>query len=116
MEQGLEIKDEIHKLDQAEQSARDCAVGKRDVQAGMNGGRFWCERFLYGLNCCQETISPAGERFYVPWAGRGISQGFAHFIDGGVETVIEIYEGIGGPQFLAKFFAGDDFTRALQQE
>src|SRR5262249_32560993 len=49
------------------------------------------------------------------WVVRRITQSFANLVDGGVEAVVEVYEGVGGPERLAHFFAGDDFAWPRQQ-
>jgi len=67
---------------------------------------------MYGSD---ESVSAAGEGFDVAGSGGGISQGFADLVDGGVETVVEVDEGVGGPEFLLQLFAGDDLAGMVQQ-
>jgi len=83
---------------------------RRSRGRGLEGRRRW-PTILYGSD---EAISTAGQRFDVARAGRGISQGFAHFVDGRVQAVIEVDERIGGPEFLLQLFAGDDFSGTFQ--
>ena len=56
--------------------------------------------------------------FYVDADGRLtknlISESFAHLVDGGVQAVVEVDEGIGGPEFLLQLFACDEIAGALQ--
>ena len=44
-----------------------------------------------------------------------ISQRLANLVDGRVDAVIEVDEGILGPEFLVQLFTGHDFSRILQQ-
>jgi hypothetical protein len=60
------------------------------------------------LHRSDETVSAAGEGFDVARAGSGVSESFAHLVDRGVQAVVEVDEGVGGPEFLLQFFAGDD--------
>ena len=54
-----------------------------------------------------ETVAAAWEGFDVDGGIGGIIEGFAEFIDGGVEAMVEINEGVAGPETGAKFFPGD---------
>ena len=63
-----------------------------------------------------EPVSPPGEGFNVTGAGGRVSKGLADFVDGRVEAVVEIDEGIGGPEFLLQVFARNDFASALEQQ
>src|SRR5579863_4403702 len=68
------------------------------------------------LDWGDEAVSAAGEGFDIAGARSGIPESFADLVYGGVEAVIEIDEGIGGPEFLADFFAGDDVAWALEEQ
>src|SRR5258708_18642215 len=62
-----------------------------------------------------EAISATGQRLDVLGAERRIAQAFAELIYGRVQAMVEVHEGIGGPQFLAQIFAGHHFSMALQK-
>ena len=68
------------------------------------------------MNFRDEAVAAAGQGFDVAGAGGGISEGLADLVDGGVEAMVEVDEGVGGPEFLLQFFAGDDFSGALEQQ
>jgi hypothetical protein len=63
-----------------------------------------------------ETVSAAGERLYIAWTGGGIAEGFPYFIDRGIQAVIEVDEGVGGPEALLDLFAGDDFSGSFEEQ
>src|SRR5439155_4161576 len=114
--QGGDVEGQVHDLDQREETAGDRPRGGGDFEFGMHcdrrdrrvcGWRDPCtvsdnfvflqrriSRFVrsYGSN---EPISAAGERFHVARAGGGVSQGFAYLVDGGIQTVVEVDEGVG---------------------
>jgi hypothetical protein len=69
-----------------------------------------------GFHWRNESISPPRERLDVARTGRRISQGFPQLVHGRIQAVIEIHEGVSGPQFLAHLLASDQVTAALQQE
>src|SRR6266702_2465916 len=46
---------------------------------------------------------------------RGVAKRLPQSLDCIVNTVIEVYEGVGRPNILPQFLAGDDFARALQE-
>jgi hypothetical protein len=46
----------------------------------------------------------------------GVVQRSAEFVDRDIEAVIEVDEGIGGPEACAKLFTTNDFPRPLQKD
>jgi hypothetical protein len=46
---------------------------------------------------------------------RRISQGLAQFLDGMVQAVVELDEGVGGPEPGSQVFSRDNFARTLDQ-
>ena len=52
------------------------------------------------MNFRNEAVAAAGQGFDVAGAGGGIAEGLANFVDGGVEAVVEVDEGVGGPKLL----------------
>lgn len=62
-----------------------------------------------------ETVAAAGERFDEARRFRRIAKRLAHFLDRGVEPVLEIDERVGFPQPFAELFAGDDLAGAREQ-
>ena len=74
------------------------------VSAGRDG---------YGRD---ETIATAGQGLDEARAIGGVAQCVAKALDGGVETVVEIDKGVGGPESGAELLACDELTRILQQD
>ena len=68
------------------------------------------------LHGCDKPIPATGQRFDIAWTGRRIAQHFPKLVHGGVETVVEIHEGVGGPEFLAQLLASHHVASALQQQ
>ena len=73
-------------------------------------------RMDVSVNFRDEAVAAAGQGFDVAGSGGGVSEGLADFVDGGVEAVVEVDEGVGGPELLLQLFAGDDFSGALEQQ
>jgi hypothetical protein len=46
---------------------------------------------------------------------RCVPKGFADAVHGGIQAVLEVSEGVGGPEFLLQLFAGDQFSGAKEQ-
>ena len=67
---------------------------------------------LQGL---QEAIAAARQSFDELRMIGGIAKRFANLIDGGIEAIVEIHEGVGGPQFPPQIVAGDDLAGNFQQ-
>ena len=62
-----------------------------------------------------EAITTAGQSFNEPWIVGGIVQRLAQFLDGVVQALVEIHEGIGRPDSFLEFFAGNHFTGMLEE-
>jgi hypothetical protein len=62
-----------------------------------------------------ETVTASGHCLNEARALSGIAEGFADLVDGFVESVIEIYEGIRGPQSALEFIAGHQLAWPGQQ-
>ena len=63
-----------------------------------------------------EAIAATGQGFDEARAVGGIAKSFAELVNRGIQTVVEINKGVGGPDLSAKLFAGDDFAGPLQQK
>jgi hypothetical protein len=68
------------------------------------------------LHWSEKTVAATGERLNEARVFRGIAEGIAEALDGSIETVIEINEGVGWPQFGTQFFSRDQFARAGQEQ
>ncbi len=64
---------------------------------------------------CNEAVAKAGKRLYVARRVSGVLERLANFVDGHVETMVEIDEGIVRPEFLSKLLSGDHFPSPFQQ-
>lgn len=62
-----------------------------------------------------EAVAEAREGFNEAWAGGGVAQQLAEFVDGGVEILIVVDVGIG-PEAFAKGFARDDAAGILEEQ
>jgi hypothetical protein len=60
-------------------------------------------------------VTAAGESFDEARTFRRVAQYFADFVDGGVEVVIDVDEGVGPEAFL-QFFAAEDIAGAFEQD
>jgi hypothetical protein len=63
-----------------------------------------------------ETISALGESFDEAGIVGFVREGVAEFVDGGVEAVFEIDEGVFGPEAFLELLAGDDNAGLLQKD
>src|SRR5579884_3405628 len=68
------------------------------------------------LDRCNETVASARLGFDETRVRGGVAQRFAQLVDSSIQAVVEIDEGIGGPEAVAEVFAGDDIARALEQD
>ena len=66
------------------------------------------------LDRCNKPISPSRQSLDKPRVLRRVPQHFANLIDGCVEVVIDVNEGVG-PEALLQFVATYYFTRSLQK-
>ena len=62
-----------------------------------------------------EAIAPARQRLDEPRVLGRVAEHLAQLLDRRVEGVIEIDEGVGGPEPLAHRLAGDHLARALEE-
>jgi len=62
-----------------------------------------------------EAIPATWDGFDVLRSGRGIAERFAQPLDGRVHAVLEVDEGVVGPEPLAQFLARHDAPRASEQ-
>src|ERR1700730_10032922 len=62
-----------------------------------------------------EAVAAPSEGFDENGSFRGVAQGIAQALDGGVEAVIEIDEGFGRPEFAMQLLASDAFAGPLEQ-
>jgi hypothetical protein len=72
----------------------------------------WIRRAIDWSN---ETIATSSERLDEHWSVRRFAQRIAQPLDGGIQAMIEVNEGILRPEFAAQFFSGNDFSRAFKQ-
>ena len=63
----------------------------------------------------KEPVAAPGQRFNEARIRRRIAQRFAQFVDGRVESIVEIDIRVGGPQPAAQVIACDDGAGLLQQ-
>jgi len=69
-----------------------------EVRAGRGAGRDGSDK----------AVAAFGESFDEARVVGFVGEGVAEFVDGGVEAVFEIDEGIFGPEALLELLAGDD--------
>lgn len=70
----------------------------------------------FALYLADEPISALGQRFNVAGHVGFVAERLAKFLDGGVETVVEINKCVGGPQALTQFVARHQLPALLQQD
>jgi hypothetical protein len=63
----------------------------------------------------QKTVSAASECFNEAGIFGGITEGVAQALDGGVQAVVEIHEGVGRPEPAPQLFPGKNFTGTLEE-
>jgi hypothetical protein len=63
-----------------------------------------------------ETVPSSSERFNENGRLRRFAQRIAQPLDGGIETVIEVNEGVRRPKPIAKVFAGNQLAGMLQKQ
>src|SRR5439155_22783410 len=62
-----------------------------------------------------EPIAASSDGLHVPGIGRGVRQRTAHFTNGIVQPIVEVDEGVGRPEPLAKLLSRDDVAWPLQE-
>ena len=92
--------------------------GNRD--GGGNRDRCWCGLLSLWLDRNlrrplrfdrkDETVAELGEGLDVAGLGGGIVEDGAKLLDRGVEAVLEVDKGVGGPELLVKLIAANDFA------
>src|SRR5215470_9357270 len=82
--------------------------GFRFVSASIGG---------YGdpFNRCKKAVTAAGQGFDISRLFCRIAQRFTQLIHGGIQSVVEIYEGVGRPKPSPQFFASDQLPRFGQE-
>ena len=80
---------------------------------GFNGDRFCSASPPYTdpgfltsdprVDGCDETVTPALQGFHKPGLIGGIAQCLAQAVDGVVQPVVEVGEGVGRPESLVQF-------------
>src|SRR6185369_1515573 len=63
-----------------------------------------------------ESIAAARQRFYEPRRFSRIAERLAQALHRSVDAVVEVDDGVAGPELLAKLLAGDEIARMLQKE
>jgi len=63
----------------------------------------------------EETVATLRKCFDKTRCLGGVVEGGAYFVDGGAEAVVEIDEGIRGPQFVADLISGDDLAGTFEK-
>ena len=64
---------------------------------------------------CDETVAALGDRFDVDGSIGEVAEGVAELHHRGVEAVVEIDEGVGGPENAAEVFAADELAGVLEK-
>jgi hypothetical protein len=62
-----------------------------------------------------EAVAPARQSLDVPRLFGGVAERLADPIHCRIQPMLEITEGLGGPQLVLQFFPGDQFARPAQQ-
>ncbi len=69
-----------------------------------------------GRDGSDETVAAFGESFDEAGVVGLVGEGVAEFVDGGVEAVLEIDEGVFGPQAFLELLAGDDEAGVFKED
>jgi hypothetical protein len=89
-----------------------------DRECGFDGfcwsGFLWRGWFEL-CDWCDEAVASAGEGLDEAWVVGGVAEGFADFVDGGAEGVVEVDGGVFAPEAELEVFAGDNFAGLLQK-
>jgi hypothetical protein len=62
-----------------------------------------------------EAVAALGDGLDVNGRVGDVAQGVAQFHHRGVKAVVEVDEGIGGPEYPAEIFAADEFAAVLEE-
>jgi hypothetical protein len=83
---------------------------------GSSGGSYLTADWsLDWFDLCQKPIPAASDGFHKARGFRGVTECLAKFIDGFIQTLVEIHKSVCWPEFLLKFFPGNDFARVLEK-
>src|SRR5262249_7466091 len=63
----------------------------------------------------EETVAPPSDSLHEPGARRRIAERLPNPVDGFVHSVVEIDEGVGGPQAITKLVPGHGLARPFEQ-
>ena len=83
------------------------------VAEPLRRSRRHCGRKLYCLDRSDKAVAAAGKRLDIARGFGGIAEHFAKPRDGVVKAMVEIDEGVGGPNLVAKLLAGHDIAGAV---
>jgi hypothetical protein len=72
-------------------------------------------RLIVRVHRRDKPITSPRHGFHKTGVVSGISEGFADFVNGLVEALIEVYERVGGPDLLPQLFSSDDLSRTIEQ-
>jgi len=70
---------------------------------------------MRAVNRGNETVSAAGDGFDETRAGGRVAERFANLVYSRIQAVIEVDEGVGGPDFLAQVFTRNDTSSVFEQ-
>jgi hypothetical protein len=62
-----------------------------------------------------ETVPSSSDCLNEDWRFRRFAQRIAQPLDGGIEAMIEVDEGVRRPEFAAQFLSGNQFSRPFKQ-
>src|SRR5580693_3111702 len=71
---------------------------------------------INNLNLGEEAVAATSNGFHKTGTLGGVAEGLADFADRFVETVVEIHEGVRGPELFLKFFTSYDIAGVLKQQ
>src|SRR5438445_700925 len=94
------------------QSASIAGLGVKRCRCVLGG---WSGGVAVRLHGSYEAVAAAGYGLHKTGVGGVVAEGFAQLVYGGVETVVEIDEGVVRPQFAVQVFARDHFAGTLEQ-
>jgi hypothetical protein len=83
---------------------------------GLGALGWFLERGGGVVDGSDETIATASERFDETRIVGGIAERIAEALDGGIEAMLKIDEGVSGPELALQFFAGDELTGFGQEK
>src|SRR5690242_4427368 len=67
------------------------------------------------FNLREEAVAAPGNSFHEAGTLGGVAEGLSYLADRFVESVVEIYKSVRGPELLLKFLASYDLAGVLQQ-